>query len=237
MRPAPRRAAAGPGHPSARPPRAERALRAPWATAGRRAQGIGSSAPGSLPKMASRRVAHSASASPGSSAGPSGSSPRAVCSRRDPTQMSRAASNGVKGGSPTEPRSRQARIRALIVSSPAAWMARPLALVVLLCVIPFWTSYPPFGRCPRNRIKPNCGRVFNLGLLMRQLTGIGTPRSLQGRAAAPLGALIDLLSRLWRRRWRAAALDPSDRSFDDPITRHHEHMDLDLRRGAFTTGC
>ena len=23
------------------------------------------------------------------------------------------------------------------------------------CVIPFWTSYPPFERCPRNRIKPN----------------------------------------------------------------------------------
>ena len=37
-----------------------------------------------------------------------------------------------------------------------------------------------------------CG--FNLGLLMRQLTGVGTPRSLQGRAAAvvsALGALID----------------------------------------------
>ena len=29
---------------------------------------------------------------------------------------------------------------------------------------------------------------FNLGLLMRQLTGIGTPRSLQGRAAAVVGA-------------------------------------------------
>jgi len=25
---------------------------------------------------------------------------------------------------------------------------------VPLCVIPFWTSYPPFGRCPPNRIKP-----------------------------------------------------------------------------------
>ena len=30
---------------------------------------------------------------------------------------------------------------------------------------------------------------FNLGLLMRQLIGVGTPRSLQGRAVAALGAL------------------------------------------------
>ena len=37
-----------------------------------------------------------------------------------------------------------------------------------------------------------CG--FNLGLLMRQLTGVGTPRSLQGRAAAVFGALIAGLS-------------------------------------------
>ena len=27
--------------------------------------------------------------------------------------------------------------------------------VFLLCLIPFWTSYPPFGRCPPNRIKPS----------------------------------------------------------------------------------
>ena len=33
-----------------------------------------------------------------------------------------------------------------------------------------------------------CG--FNLGLLMRQLTGVGTPRSLQGRAAALVAVLI-----------------------------------------------
>ena len=37
-----------------------------------------------------------------------------------------------------------------------------------------------------------CG--FNLGLLMRQLTGVGTPRSLQGRAAAAFGELIGLLA-------------------------------------------
>ena len=42
-----------------------------------------------------------------------------------------------------------------------------------------------------------CG--FNLGLLMRQLTGVGTPRSLQGRATALLHALIGLLCRCWGR--------------------------------------
>ena len=40
-----------------------------------------------------------------------------------------------------------------------------------------------------------CG--FNLGLLMRQLTGVGTPRSLQGRAAAAFGELIGLLAGCW----------------------------------------
>ena len=39
-----------------------------------------------------------------------------------------------------------------------------------------------------------CG--VNLGLLMRHLTGVGTPRSLQGRASALVEALIGLLSEL-----------------------------------------
>ena len=42
-----------------------------------------------------------------------------------------------------------------------------------------------------------CG--FNLGLLMRQLTGVGTPRSLQGRAAAAFDALMASRSQLWTR--------------------------------------
>ena len=42
-----------------------------------------------------------------------------------------------------------------------------------------------------------CG--FNLGLLMRQLMGVGTPRSLQGRAAALVAVLIGLLSAFWGR--------------------------------------
>ena len=44
---------------------------------------------------------------------------------------------------------------------------------------------------------------FNLGLLMRQLIGVGTPRGLQGRLVAVLGALLTLIRVLW-----------------EPVTRH-----------------
>ena len=57
-----------------------------------------------------------------------------------------------------------------------------------------------------------CG--FNLGLLMRHLTGVGTPRSLQGRVLAhhfaPFGAKKGRLiswNRLWKRFWASIRLD------------------------------
>ena len=62
-----------------------------------------------------------------------------------------------------------------------------------------------------------CGA--NLGLLMRQLTGVGTPRSLQGRAAALLGALINLLGGLCerlKRSWAPEAPDAQDSSWRRP---------------------
>ena len=40
-----------------------------------------------------------------------------------------------------------------------------------------------------------CG--LNLGLLMRQLLGVGTPRGLQGRAYALVDALLLALRRFW----------------------------------------
>ena len=76
-----------------------------------------------------------------------------------------------------------------------------------------------------------CG--FNLGLLMRHLTGAGTPRSLQGRAGALVDALIDLLGRVWRPILPTGTPGPAP----DALTRCHEHISLDLRNGAFTTGC
>ena len=49
--------------------------------------------------------------------------------------------------------------------------------------------------------------AFNLSLLMRMLTGIGTPRSLQGRVAAAVTLDLTFGGRLanrvaaWRSRW------------------------------------
>ena len=83
-----------------------------------------------------------------------------------------------------------------------------------------------------------CG--FTLGLLMRQLTGVGTPRSLQGRAAALLGALIDLLGGLCerlKRSWAPEAPDAPDSSWGRPATAQYEHTILDLRRAPSATGC
>ena len=83
-----------------------------------------------------------------------------------------------------------------------------------------------------------CG--FNLGLLMRQLTGVGTPRSLQGRAATVFDALIGLLREFWRRVMPSGALeppDPSNTSGGSPVTRQHEHLILDLQIAPSATGC
>ena len=84
-----------------------------------------------------------------------------------------------------------------------------------------------------------CG--FSLGLLMRQLTGVGTPRSLQGRAAAAVFApLTTAVSRLWTLvapSWVLDAPDRPDSSSIDPRTRCHEHPPIDLRIGASATGC
>ena len=83
-----------------------------------------------------------------------------------------------------------------------------------------------------------CG--FNLGLLMRQLTGVGTPRSLQGRAAAACTALIGRLaerSERVRRSW-AVTLHNLFVSWDNGVaTRAYEHWILKLRISPSATGC
>ena len=83
-----------------------------------------------------------------------------------------------------------------------------------------------------------CG--FNLGLLMRQLTGVGTPRSLQGRAAALVAVLIGLLSAFWGRvrpSWAPELPGSPNASSGDAVTRQHEHVILVLRIAPSTTGC
>ena len=48
----------------------------------------------------------------------------------------------------------------------------------------------------RKRVLIHAGG-FNLGLLMRQLIGVGTPRGLQGRLSAIVAALVVLIRSLW----------------------------------------
>ena len=83
-----------------------------------------------------------------------------------------------------------------------------------------------------------CG--FNLGLLMRQLTGIGTPRSLQGLAAAPFGVLFSLLGGFWRRVTPSSDDSPPNSpnsAIGDPTTRPAEHLIHELRISPSATGC
>ncbi len=83
-----------------------------------------------------------------------------------------------------------------------------------------------------------CG--FNRRLLMRQLTGVGTPRSLQGRAAAALETRTATLSRRWTLAalsWSLKAPDRPDWSHIDARTRCHEHLPIYLRIGASATDC
>ena len=79
--------------------------------------------------------------------------------------------------------------------------------------------------------------ALNLGLLMRTLFGVGTPRSLQGRAAAlfaSLGYLIRLPEMLWDAIWTMCR--PST-SLDD-LLGHYDNRPLLLTGAmAFTTGC
>jgi transposase len=77
---------------------------------------------------------------------------------------------------------------------------------------------------------------FNLGLLMRRLIGVGTPRGLQGRLAAMLGAILTLLRalRAVMRQWDLpATLSPQERV----SIGHHDFALSEVWKKAFTTGC
>jgi transposase len=78
---------------------------------------------------------------------------------------------------------------------------------------------------------------FNLGLLMRQLIGVGTPRGLQGRITAVLSALLTLIRDLRPRvtgHWTPAR--PSSTHADASIVRS-DIAHIGAREMAFTTGC
>ena len=83
-----------------------------------------------------------------------------------------------------------------------------------------------------------CG--LNLGLLMRRLTGVGTPRSLQGGARTYVDALIRALGRFWRLlpRWRAAGTSHSpDPPRVNPSIPCHQTVLLALKKTTPATGC
>ena len=76
----------------------------------------------------------------------------------------------------------------------------------------------------------------NLGLLLRHLIGVGTPRNLQGRAAARFRALI----RRWRDLWGASgalldAVSP-DVAADGLVTAPSDLPPIQMKRGDFHLG-
>ena len=83
-----------------------------------------------------------------------------------------------------------------------------------------------------------CG--LNLGLLLRRLTGVGTPRSLQGRACALVDALLLTLRRFWSHVSRSAAFMPGNwttPSWICPMTPSHSHILPGLHEGSSATAC
>jgi transposase len=78
---------------------------------------------------------------------------------------------------------------------------------------------------------------FNLGLLMRRLIGLGTPRALQGRLIALTAALLVLTRRLWEsvrgHRCPTRSVSPHAHHFD----RETPIASRGVREMAFTTGC
>ena len=78
---------------------------------------------------------------------------------------------------------------------------------------------------------------FNLGLLMRQLIGVGTPRGLQGRLSAVVAALLALIRSLLPLATRHERLVRhvsliTRRSIPRPAVLHGGVREL-----VFTTGC
>jgi hypothetical protein len=84
---------------------------------------------------------------------------------------------------------------------------------------------------------PESNGGFNLGLLMRHLIGIGTPRGLQDRLTPVLAALLVLLGatrRGWSRIFRMASTDGGC-TLVSAVTDHHQPLLGGVT--TYTTGC
>lgn len=77
---------------------------------------------------------------------------------------------------------------------------------------------------------------FNLGLLLRKLIGVGTPRGLHGRAIAVIAALLALLGALWDRLRSMGLVEPFP-SRGRHVTTEFVVVHTGVRERAFTTGC
>jgi len=76
---------------------------------------------------------------------------------------------------------------------------------------------------------------FNLGLLMRQLIGVGTPRALQGRLVAVMAALLALMRDLWGHRTPHRCLEPHHSLPKRRAVVTSAFLNFRVREMAFTT--
>jgi len=78
---------------------------------------------------------------------------------------------------------------------------------------------------------------FNLGLLMRQLMGVGTPRGLQGRLIAMLAAVLVLIRKYWRRITRHRPSHSLASTRERVSIARDALIQFGALKTAFTTGC
>ena len=78
---------------------------------------------------------------------------------------------------------------------------------------------------------------FNLGLLMRQLIGVGTPRGLQGRVTGTLVAVAVLIHACWRRSTHRWSLNRLISTLDQISLAPRGLAHIGAGGSAFTTGC
>ena len=78
---------------------------------------------------------------------------------------------------------------------------------------------------------------FNLGLVMRQWIGVGTPRGLQGRVAAVVGTLLALLRITYRRSLTLSRLYHRITATHRSLGSSTMHMVRSSTTATYTTGC
>ena len=79
--------------------------------------------------------------------------------------------------------------------------------------------------------------AFNLGLLMRQLIGVGTPRGLQGRVTVILGVLLTLIRSCWPRMTHHRLVLALFSMRTRLSIARDPHVHVRALKTGFTTGC